>query len=388
MTPDTGPARGFDTAEYRARTARAQALMAEQGLSALLLTTEPEVRYFSGYLTRFWESPTRPWFLIVPAAGDPVAVIPSIGAPLLARGWIRDIRTWRAPAPEDDGVTLLADTLRELAPGPVGVPMGHETHLRMPLADWQRLRDVPGVDLVPDGGILRRLRLIKSEAEIAKTAAACAVASRAFARVTEVMARGMTLDTVFRRFQMLCLEEGADWVPYLAGGAGPGGYADVISPAGPQALRAGDVLMLDTGLVRDGYFCDFDRNFSIGPPTAQVRNAHARLIEATQAGLAAARPGATAADVFHAMDRIVTDGAGGSDAGRLGHGLGMQLTEWPSLIPDDHTVLEPGMVLTLEPGLETGPGRIMVHEENIVLREHGADLLSDPASADIPVTGG
>ena len=62
--------RGFPESEYRARTQRAQTLMAEQGLSALLVMTEPEVRYFTGYLTRFWESPTRPWFLVVPAAGN------------------------------------------------------------------------------------------------------------------------------------------------------------------------------------------------------------------------------------------------------------------------------------------------------------------------------
>ncbi|MBO6774975.1 MAG: aminopeptidase P family protein [Marinibacterium sp.] len=379
------PPVGFDPAEYRARVAHAQTGMAARGLAALLLTTEPEVRYFSGYLTRFWESPTRPWFLIVPAAGDPVAVIPAIGAALMRRGWVTDIRTWRAPAPEDDGISLLAETLRDLAPGPVGVPMGHETHVRMPLADWARLAEMPGVELVPDGGLMRRLRLVKSEAEITKIRAACAVANRAFARVPNEIRVGMGLDNVFRRFQMLCLEEGANWVPYLAGGAEQGGYADVISPAGPEPLVQGDVLMLDTGLVRDGYFCDFDRNFSIGPPSDAVQTAHATLLEATQAGFAAARPGATAADLFHAMDRIVTGGAGGSDAGRLGHGLGMQLTEWPSLIPDDHTVLEPGMVLTLEPGIETMSGRIMVHEENIVIRETGAEWLSDPAPSGIPV---
>ena len=138
--------------------------------------------------------------------------------------------------------------------------------------------------------------------------------------------------------------------------------------------------MLDTGLVRDGYFCDFDRNFAIGPATPEVRDAHARLIEATAAAFALARPGATAADLFAAMDRIVTGGAGGSDAGRLGHGLGMQLTEPPSLIPADHTVLEPGMVLTLEPGIEIAPGRILVHEEDIVVRETGAEWLSVPAA--------
>lgn len=253
------------------------------------------------------------------------------------------------------------------------------------MADWARLAEEPGVELVQDGGLMRSLRLVKSEAEIAKIRAACAVATRAFARVPATVQVGLGLDEVFRRFQILCLEEGADWVPYLAGGAEQGGYADVISPAGPQPLVHGDVLMLDTGLVRDGYFCDFDRNFSVGPPSDAVQSAHATLLEATQAGFAAARPGATAAELFHAMDRIVTGGAGGSDAGRLGHGLGMQLTEWPSLIPDDHTVLEPGMVLTLEPGIETVSGRIMVHEENIVIRETGAEWLSDPAPPGIPV---
>jgi Xaa-Pro aminopeptidase len=387
----TVPARGFETAEFKARTARAQAAMAKAGLAALLLTTEPEVRYFSGYLTRFWESPTRPWFLVVPATGAPIAVIPAIGEALMRRTWIADVRTWRAPDLADDGVTLLAETLREVAGprGAVGLPMGHESHLRMPLADFNRLRETAApLTLRDDAGIMRTLRMVKSEAEIAKIRAACGIAARAFARVGEIAQAGQPLAAVFRGFQMLCLEEGADWVPYLAGGAGPRGYGDVISPATEVPLAPGDVLMLDTGLVWDGYFCDYDRNFSLGPPAPDIAAAHARLIEATEAAMAIARPGATAADLFHAMDRIVTEGAGGSDAGRLGHGLGMSLTEWPSLIPADHTVLEAGMVLTLEPGIETAPGRMLVHEENIVIRADGAEYLSPPTSAALAVTGG
>ena len=89
--------------------------------------------------------------------------------------------------------------------------------------------------------------------------------------------------------------------------------------------------MLDTGLVYDGYFCDFDRNFSLGPPSGAVADAHAQLIEATKIGFNAAKPGTTTANLFHKMDLMCTGGAGDGDAGRLGHGLGMQLTEWPSL---------------------------------------------------------
>jgi Xaa-Pro aminopeptidase len=348
------------------------------GLSALLLTTETDLRYFTGFLTRFWESPTRPWFLILPATGKPIAVIPSIGAALMAQTWIDDIRTWSAPDLQDDGVSLLRDALVEVTPteGRIGVPDGHETHLRMPLADLERLRGQLGARaLAGDSGILRQLRMVKSGAEIAKIETACRIAGRAFARVPEIAGEGVPLDEVFRRFQMLCLEEGADWVPYLAGGAEQGGYADVISPASGVPLALGDVLMLDTGLVWDGYFCDFDRNWSIGPPRLDVANAHARLIEASDAAFEIARPGTTAADLFHAMDAVLTADAEGTDAGRLGHGLGMSLTEWPSLIPTDNTVLEPGMVLTLEPGIAVGD-KILVHEENIVITDSTPRFIS------------
>ena len=378
----------FPPSEFRDRVARAQVRMATAGIEALLLTTEPDVRYFTGFLTRFWESPTRPWFLIVPVAGDPVAVIPSIGAHLMGQSWLTDVRTWRSPDYQDDGISLLADALAELVSsgGTIGIPSGGETHLRMPLASWDRLRAaLPDRSFGGDVDILRQLRMVKSEPEIIRLREACQIADRAFDRVPEIAAPGVPLSTVFRRFQMLCLEEGADWVPYLAGGAAQGGYGDVISPADDRPLEIGDVLMLDTGLVHQGYFSDFDRNWSIGPPSGAVRDGHARLIEATQAAFDIARPGTTAADLFHAMDQSLTGGSGGGDAGRLGHGVGMQLTEPPSLIPADDTMLRPGMVLTLEPGIELEPGRILVHEENIVVRETGAEWLSAPQGPEIRV---
>lgn len=385
MTP---PPRGFPVAEFRQRTQAAQVLMAEHGLAALLLTTEPEIRYYTGFLTRFWESPTRPWFVIVPASGDPVAVIPSIGAHLMGQSWISDIRTWAAPDYADDGIGLLVDALTGIVPkdGRIAIADQMESHVRMPLADLRRLEAALSPRaLVGDATITRRLRLVKSENEIAKIGYAAAIANRAFDRVPERMSKGLPLSDVFRRFQMLCLDEGADWVPYLAGAAGASGYADVISPATDTALAEGDVLMLDTGLVWDGYFCDFDRNYSVGPPAPEVRSAHACLIDATQAGADMARPGHTIADLFRAMNRVVNPSGDVMEAGRLGHGLGMQLTEWPSIIPQDHTPLVPGMVLTLEPSVTVRPGTILVHEENIVIRETGVEFLSQPQSRDMRV---
>ncbi len=175
---------------------------------------------------------------------------------------------------------------------------------------------------------------------------------------------------------------------YVAGGAGPNGYTDVISPAGPEPLAEGDVLMLDTGAVRDGYFCDFDRNYAIGPADDAARRAHDTLFRATEAGLEAARPGNTCAGLYRAMAAVIAaDGYETGNLGRLGHGLGMQLTEWPSHTADDETPIEVGMVLTLEPALSIAPGRSMVHEEDLVIRPQGPELLSRRAPAELPVVG-
>lgn len=376
----------FPADEYRARIARLQAGMAEQGLDALLLTSPADIFYTTGFLTRFWESPARPWFVVVPHAGDPVAVIPSIGADLMGRTWVSDIRTWDAPDPRDDGTSLLADALAQVVVphGRIGLPMGPETHLRMPLQDFEAVRTrLAPRRFVDATACVHRVREVKSEAEIGKIRSSCIIAARAFARVPEFAQAGRPLADVFRDFQIALLSEGADWVSYVAGGAGPDGYGDVISPAGAAPLQRGDVLMLDTGAVRDGYFCDFDRNFAIGPASDTARQAHAALWQATEDALTALRPGMLARDVHHLLSDGLRRRGMTPGGGRLGHGLGITLTEWPSFTPLDESPLRAGMVLTLEPGCLTTGQRIMVHEENIVLRADGPELLSPRAPEDV-----
>ncbi len=374
----------FPTSEYEARTKDAQTYMHAVGMDALLLTTEAELRYFSGFRTLFWQSPTRPWFLIIPRDGKPIAVIPEIGEMLMRGTWVEDVRTWASPAAEDDGVTLLTAALQGFRV--VGMPMGRESTLRMPMNDFVRLRvALEDVDLVDASPLVRTLRMTKSTREIEKIEAICGIASRAFDKAGALFSEGQPLDVAFRAFKIALLEEGAEDVPYLVGGAGQGGYGDVISPPGDAPLRKGDVMMLDTGAMRHGYFCDFDRNFAIGEADDAAKRAYRTLWEATGAGMKAARPGRTCAQVFAAMGKVIGDNEGG--VGRLGHGLGMQLTEEPSLVGFDHTVLREGMVITLEPGMSIAAGKMMVHEENIVITDGPPRLLSTRAAEELPVIG-
>ena len=384
MTP---PIRGFAEEEFKARVNRAQTAMSDQGLEALLMTTEPEMRYFTGFQTQFWESPTRPWFLVLPASGDPIAVIPEIGQAGMKGTWITDIRCWPAPRPEDEGISLLVDLFGELGVKRIGMPMGHETSLRMPLSDFQKLStQLSDAAFIDAAELMRELRFVKSNAEIAKIEFACQVASTAFENLPQNLTTGMSEREACTLLRQNMIHLGADHSPYLIAGSGPGGYGDIIMGPTDRRMETGDVLIIDTGTVFDGYFCDFDRNFAFGSADEATKSAYHAVFEATEAGFETARPGARMCDISNAMWAVLERaGALGNSVGRMGHGLGMQLTEGPSVTPYDQSVLQVGSVITLEPGMEFLPGRQMVHEENIVITEEGARWLSRRATPDLPV---
>lgn len=383
------PPRGFVHSEFERRLERTQARMHDARLDAILLTTEADVRYFTGFFTQFWESPTRPWFVVLPLSGKPIAVIPEIGAAGMVETWVDAIHTWPAPRPNDDGVSLLTSVLVQLPRrhARLGVPLGHESSLRMPVNDYRQL--LSGLDpfeIVDAAALLHQIRYVKSAAEIAKIAHACELTSEAFEALPASTAIGESEREICRRLRIDLLQRGCDGSPYLIAGSGPGGYDNIIMGPTDRVLDAGDLLIIDTGTTFDGYFCDFDRNFAFGDIGDDVVRAYDIVYAATDAGFAAARPGRTTSDVWAAMWSVMEDGGAlGNSVGRLGHGLGTQLTEWPSVAPDDAAVLEPGVVLTLEPGMDFAPGRQMVHEENIVITDDGARWLSRRAAEQIPV---
>ncbi|KXF81054.1 M24 family metallopeptidase [Enterovibrio coralii] len=379
-------ARGFEVAEFEQRTARAQQMMREMKLDAMILTTEPNVRYFTGFFTQFWHSPTRPWFVVIPAEGKPTAIIPEIGASGMAGTWVDNIITWPSPRPEDDGISLVASYLNSLPSrfGRVGATLGIESHLRMPVNNYLKLTTMVSKEFVDVSLQMHEIRQVKSAAEIAKVKEICRITNVGFAKVPEYAKAGMTEREICKQFRIDMLLEGADECPYIIAGSGPDGYDSIIMGPTDRVIEDGDVLIIDTGAKRDGYFSDFDRNWAFGSASEQTKAAYRAVYEATTAGFEAARPGATTSDIYNAMWKVLeANGALGNDVGRLGHGLGMELTERPSNTATDNTLLKPGMVMTLEPGMVYAPGKSMVHEENIVITENGAEWLSERAEPEL-----
>ncbi|MDG2460175.1 MAG: Xaa-Pro peptidase family protein [Luminiphilus sp.] len=392
--PDV-PKRGFSIDEFIRRLAAIQSQMSAQGIGALLLTTEHDIFYFSGFLSQFWQSPTRPWYVIIPDQGRPIAVIPEIGVNAMSSEFIQDIRSWPAPHPEDDGISLLTDALLEVlsrsVSSVIGINKGSETHIRMPLNDFERLGNNlsqarPNFKMIDATPAIRAVRMIKSESEIDKIRYVAQCVSNVFDRLFLFSDIGMTDAQLFRTFTTECLSAGVDTVSYLVGGAGRHGYDDIISPPSGRRLQDADVLIFDTGCTFDGYFCDFDRNYGFGSVNDAAKRAYQAVWQATEAGLKMARPGNTCAQVFSTMHAVLEKaGAIGETVGRYGHGLGIQLTEPPSFAAWEHTVLREGMVMTLEPGMFYRPGKMIVHEENIVIRKAGPELLSRRAPPELPI---
>ena len=189
-----------------------------------------------------------------------------------------------------------------------------------------------------------------------------------------------------RRLRIDVARRGADATPFMPAISGPGGVSQIVCGPHDRVLVEGDILFIDTGSTYDGYFCDFDRNYAVGQVSDAARRAHEAVWDATEAGIAAAVPGASTDGLWRAMARILeAAGSIGNNVGRLGHGLGLQLTEPPSHRPGDGTIIREGMVLTIEPGMEYAPGKMIVHEENVVITSSGAQLLTRRAPRELPV---
>lgn len=122
--------------------------------------------------------------------------------------------------------------------------------------------------------------------------------------------------------------------------------------------------------------------------TDALLQAHERVWQSNEIGLKAARPGVTAGSIFAQMSKALSSGDEELNSnGRMGHGLGLRVTEPPSIRLEDQTILQAGMVLCIEPGLEYEPGKIVLHEETVVITEDGAQLLTKRAPRQLPRIG-
>ncbi|RVD47315.1 M24 family metallopeptidase, partial [Mesorhizobium sp. M7A.F.Ca.ET.027.03.2.1] len=214
----------------------------------------------------------------------------------------------------------------------------------MPGRDFDRLKlEIGGIEFIDATSLVRTLRIAKSEAEIAKMAYIGSIASDSFEAVVTADIIGVPEREIARQIKIDLLQRGADQVHDVQILSGAGGYGEVIGALGDRLIQQGDVIFIDIGATFDGYWCDFDRVYAVSEASKATTAAYARAYEATEAGMATALPGNNVSDIWRAMSQVM--GTTESKVGRIGHGLGLQNTEWPSIMETDTTAIVEGMVL-------------------------------------------
>jgi Xaa-Pro aminopeptidase len=231
------------------------------------------------------------------------------------------------------------------------------------------------VDLVPRKGLVERLRAVKDESELEAFRRACAITDRMFDRVTsEVRFVGRRERDVAWDIGRLYHEEGAEEQAFESiVGSGPNGARPHSSP-GDRVIGERELVVIDTGCRVEGYVSDYTRTLATGELDGAPREAYDVVLAAQKAGLDAIRAGVAGVDADAAARDIIegTDFNGTFGHG-LGHGLGLDVHEAPRLSTESDDTLEPGNVVTVEPGVYL-PGRFGIRiEDDVIVTADGIE---------------
>lgn len=336
MSPDLLQAR-LDELRQRLRAA---------GADALLVTNPPNVRYLSGFSS------------------------PEDGAVLVGPNYVTlftDARYTTQAAGESAVPVEIVSGLYDAVVARLGGARLAVEAENITLADFRGLAQRLGKEPVALESAFKELRLIKSEDEVDALRRAAAVTDLAFEAALRMMAPGVTEVEVALAIENAMRLNGADGPAFTTIVASGERGAMPHGVASRKALAAGELVTLDFGAVVDGYHADMTRTVAIGQVGAEERRLFDAVLEAEEAALAAVAPGRTGREIDRvARDVLAKHGLEEYFTHSLGHGTGLVIHEEPRLSHKSDTVLRPGMIVTVEPGVYL-PGFTGLRIEDLVL---------------------
>ena len=348
-------------AERLQRIGRAQQLMQQHGLGAVLVEAGPSLDYFTG--VRWWRS-ERLTGVVIPAAGEPIIVTPFFEKPSVEETLAvpAEVRTWNE---DDEPLKLVADFLRER--GVAQARVGFEETNRYFLADRLQ-QQLPKVRIVSANPVVRHLRMHKSPTELALMQHAANLTRDALRQTHAEVREGMTNEAIGQLFErhVAALGGEAPWSLVLVDEAAalPHGSGK------PQQVKRGSIVLMDCGCGFRGYQADISRTFVWGAtPTPLQRKVWEQVRRGQDIAFATAKLGASAGSVDDAVRRAYQSwgyGPGYKLPGlshRTGHGIGMEGHEPVNLVRGEKTPLAPGMCFSNEPGIYL-PGQFGVRLED------------------------
>ncbi len=372
----------FSSKEIERRHNKARELMAQQGIDALFITGEENFQYFTGTSASIGlhYSLTRPSVFILPLEKDPI-IVTQMRDFIILSTYVKDIRSYfdvlRFPHDE------VLEALREvgLKNKRIGAELGREQRMGMPVGDYLALVEaMPDVEFVDAAQIILKLRMVKSEEELVYVKRAADVTGRARQKMFDShIFPGMTERDVARTIRRLILEEGGDRTSFVHLQLGIPGSKNQFHYDRP--LKKGTVLAVDAGAYVRMYTVDYPRMAVLGKATDEMKRLYSAVLKVNKTMADALRPGIKCSEI-HAIGVKAIEEAGVEvdrpeklKKGRMGHGQGILFTEPPSVTAGDHTVLEPGIVLSTEPGVKSGNIHFL-WEDTHVITEDGHEQLT------------
>jgi Xaa-Pro dipeptidase len=345
LKPLPKPAPPISDDERRGRIAKAQRLMTDQGIGAIVLESGTSMLYFTNVR---WGLSERPFLLIIPAKGELAWISPGFEE-ARARELIKfsnDVRVWQE---DEDATALVAGILKDR--GVSAAKIGVEERVRFFIADALH-HAIPSAQIVLATPVTAGCRMIKSAAEIACLQYANDITLAGYKAGLATMHEGMTQQELATNITAAWRQMGASGDVSVMFGkytAFPHGSIE------PQRLKSGDVVMVDDGVRWEGYQADITRTTVFGKPSQRQTDVWNLEKKAQAAAFAAAQVGATCESVDAAARKVITDGGFGPGykvpglPHRTGHGIGLDGHEWTNFVKGNKTKIEAGMCFSDEP---------------------------------------
>ena len=359
--------------ERRQETARK--LMSENGLNAIFVMAGTSLQYFTGI--RWWGG-ERLFAFVLPARGEAFYVCPAFEqdrareqiaeAP---QGDKAEVLTWQE---DESPYELVARGLKDrgITSGKLGIEEMVRFLFSEPLS-----KAAPQLTLSSATPVTAGCRMIKSKHEIALMRLAAQVTLAAYEAVYQAIRPGMTqatcenlIDAAYNQlgFPGEASIEVDEFTAYPHG-----------SPT-PQVIREGSVVMIDDGCLVEGYQSDITRTFVVGKASDKMKRVFEIVHQAQAAALQTARPGVECGEIDAAARKVISDAGYGPDykyfTHRLGHGLGMDMHEWPYLVRGNKTRLQANMTTSNEPGIYIRGEFGIRLEDDMHITENGAELFT------------
>ena len=379
LTRDAQP---IGTAEHGARLAKVQGLMQQKKIAAFLVEAGPSLEYFTGVR---WHRTERTTAALIPAEGRAVVVTPYFEEPSI-RETLKvpaDVRSWKE---DESPFELLAGALREHAAGPLAV----EPTTRLFIVERTSKAAPSAPQVIPGDELIRACRMHKSAAELALMQAANNVTLAALRYTHGRVEAGMSGPDIFAMMVSATQALGGahEFTLVLLNEASAFPHGSIK----PQQVRAGSVVLIDTGCSVHGYQSDITRSWVFGAASPRQREVWSTVKRGQELAQETARPGVAVGTIDRAVRTFYEQKGWSRDYGlpglshRTGHGIGMEVHEAPYLVRNDTTPLEAGMCFSDEPGIYI-PGEFGIRLEDCwYMTEKGPKLFTPLArSLDEPV---